>query len=326
MGRHLFDVPEGAPPVDPTRARHTVNLLNVSSMSRADELELQRLLKALGLEVNIFPVFSKPEEMYKVTQAGLSISVCPTHDDYLLTHLEEKYGIPYVLRDMPIGISNTGLWLRDIAGHLGLEHEADTLIAREEAELAEALKTLVHAFRGKRVFLSAGEYRTLATAHLLQELGFKIAAVRPFHYDEFAEHESAKLLEQAARASGEADFTLNVANCQPFEEANLIRKLKPDLFLGHLNCNSTAAKLGIPTHTIYHTGLNYLGYKGAFKLARRLYRQLRNPAFNRRLSEHVKLPYRTEWYEADPFHYINQPAPLKPVDVSRIRKIGDVDD
>jgi hypothetical protein len=44
--------------------------------------------------------------------------------------------------------------------------------------------------------------------------------------------------------------------------------------------------------------------KAAFELARRLYRQLANPAFNAKLSKYVRLPYREDWYGRDPFSYI----------------------
>ncbi|MEI8244329.1 MAG: nitrogenase component 1 [Lentisphaerota bacterium] len=298
FGRHLFEKPDDAPELTGEERSMSVNLLNVSSMGRIDEAELERLLKMFGLKVNIFPVFAKPQDIWKVTRAALSISTCPTHDDYLLTHLQEKYNIPYVLRHMPIGIENTGVWLREIGKAVGKEHEVDIIIKHEERVLRKALEPFLPFFKGKRIFLSAGEYRTLATANLLVELGFEIAALRPFHHDEFAEVEYSKLVAHSK------DFTLNIANCQPFEEANLLKKLKPDLFMGHLVGNSTASKLGIPTHTIYNIGLNYVGYKGVFELARRLYRHLRNPNFHRTLSVHAKLPYFDSWYAEDAFKFI----------------------
>jgi nitrogenase molybdenum-iron protein alpha chain len=121
-----------------------------------------------------------------------------------------------------------------------------------------------------------------------------------FHHDEFAEDEYGKLA-----ATAKTDYTINVANVQPFEEANLLKRVKPDLFLGHVNGNSTAAKLGIPTHTIYNTGLAYIGYRGAFEVARRLHRTLKNPAFNRNLSVWATLPYSRKWYESDPFSHLH---------------------
>jgi nitrogenase molybdenum-iron protein alpha chain len=279
--------------------KHTVNLLTVSSMGYADEQELSRYLNALEQKVNIFPNFADPDGMYSLKYAGLSVSVCPTHDDYLTEYLQEEYGIPCILKHMPIGIANTGEWIRDIAARLSKEEQAERLIAREEAELDEALKRYRDFFKGKRVFISAGEFRALSTANLLHDLGFEIAGIRSFHHDDFANVEYEKLLKTAG-----GEITINIANVQPFEEANLLNALKPDLFLGHWNGNSTATKLGIPSHVIYNTGLAYIGYRGAFELARRLYRQLVNPAFNAKLSKYVRLPYKEDWYGRNPFAYI----------------------
>jgi nitrogenase molybdenum-iron protein alpha chain len=308
IGRNLLDEPENRIRIIPDeleelnekyRLRRTVNLMNVSSMGRVDELELTRLLNALGLEVNVFPVFTKPEEMYKATQAALSVSTCPTHDDYFLKHLQEKFGVPYIVKHMPIGIENTSRWLRDVAAFFHLEEQAEKLISQEEADLRAALAEFKAVFQGKKVFISAGEIRAFANGYLLTELGLEIVGIRSYHHDEFADGEYEKLA-----ALYHQDFPVNIANAQPFEEANLLKKLQPDLFLGHWNGNATASKLGIATHVIYNTGLSYIGYKGVYELARRLYRQLKNPGFNRNLSEHVKLPYTQKWYDAEPFSYI----------------------
>lgn len=282
------------------RLPSTINLMNVSSMGRVDELELERLLTTLGLEVNVFPVFARPENMVKATQAALSVSTCPTHDDYFLSYLEERFGVPSLIRHMPIGIENTGLWLKDVAARFGKEGQAERIIQQEEGELRNALAQFRPLFEGKTVFVSAGEFRALATARLLEELGFMVAGIRSFHHDDFAEVEYAKLA-----ASAKEDYVIDIANVQPFEEANLLKRLKPDLFLGHANGNNTAAKLGIPTHVIYNTGLAYIGYKGAFELARRLHRQLKNPSYNRKLAANVNLPYRSAWYGDNPFSYLN---------------------
>ncbi len=295
---------EGEPGLTPyqglERLPRTVNLMNVSSMGRVDELELTRLLTSLGLEVNVFPVFAHPAGMVTATQAALSVSTCPTHDDYFLTYLEERFGVPYLLKHMPIGIENSGLWLRDVARHFGQEAQAEALIRHEEEQLQAALAEFRPLFAGKTVFVSAGEFRALATARLLEELGFRVTGIRSFHHDEFAQGEYDKLA-----ASAQEDYPIDIANVQPFEEANLLKRIKPDLFLGHANGNATAAKLGIATHVIYNTGLAYIGYRGAYDLARRLARQLKNPSYNRRLAENLRLPYSDTWYEAPPFSYIN---------------------
>ncbi|HWP96091.1 MAG TPA: nitrogenase component 1 [Syntrophomonadaceae bacterium] len=308
IGRNLLEAPPELHPLvrdeladlkEEYRRKHTVNLFNVSSMGRGDEVELSRLLAALGLESNVFPVFARPEDMWQVTQAALSVSTCPTHDDYFVKFLEEKFGVPYILKHMPIGIENTNQWIRDIAAFFGLEKQAESLIENEVRELNQALEEFKPLFIGKRVFVSAGEFRALATANLLAELGFELVGIRSYHHDEFAQGEYQKLI----KISGN-DFPMNIANAQPFEEVNLLKRIQPDLFLGHWNGNATASKLGIATHVIYNTGLSYIGYRGVYELARRLYRQLRNPSFNRKLSKYVQMPYAPSWYDADPFKYI----------------------
>jgi nitrogenase molybdenum-iron protein alpha chain len=310
IGRNLLDEEVPGIPVirdeledlkEDYQYKHTVNVLTVSSMGRVDELELERILAGLGLSANFFPVYSSPEEMYKVTRAAVSVSTCPTHDDYLLGHLKEKYNVPYIISTMPIGIESTNQWIRDLAAFFGFGEQAERLIALEEGELREALKEFEPVFSGKRAFVSAGEIRAFVTAGLLFELGFEIVGIRAFHHDEYADPEYEKLARRTQN-----DYVVGIANVQPFEEVNLLNKLKPDIFLGHWNGNSTAAKLGIPASVIYHTGMNFIGYRGVYEIARRLAKQLQNTAYNRKLSKYVNLPYSPGWYEEDPFKYIKQ--------------------
>jgi len=265
-----------------------------------DEKELTRLLNALGLEVKIFPGYAHPEDMKYATEAALSISTCPTHDDYFLKHLKEKYNVPYLLRYMPIGIQNTNSWLREVAKFFHLEEEAERLIERETAELELALKPIRENLKGKKAMLSAGEVRTLATAVWLKELGMEVVAVRPYHYDEFGEPALDSLIEN------DPELQVNVGTVQPFETANIIEKNRPDVYLGHNSDNIWAAKSGIPIFPIYGGPNTFVGYAGAFDLARGINRVLKNPAFNKNLRKNVRQPYYSNWYTDQPYKYIVQ--------------------
>lgn len=305
--RHLLDDRKGKK--RPTKAekaayeerrKKTVNLLNVGSMSHADEIELMRLLNLLGLEVNVYPCFTAAEKFVKVKDAALSVSICATHDDYFVEHLKEHYGIPYVLNTIPIGTDNTRLWLLDIADFFGIRERALDLIEAEEAELRAALAPLLPFFKGKRAFVSTGEIRAGAQACMLEnDLGMEVVGIRAHHYDHFGEivFESFK---------GRSEIPFNVAANQPFEQVNLLRRLKPDLYLGHGNSNVWAAKQGVPSLPIYGPVNNYLGYTGVFEVAVRLERILANPEYFNTLGETVQLPYKEPWYEQDPFSYIRQ--------------------
>jgi nitrogenase molybdenum-iron protein alpha chain len=152
VGRHLMPAPGEQGEKDPL----SVNVMNVGSMGISDERELSRLVEALGFKANFFPVFSDPDGFARAARARLSISVCPTHDDYFLNHLEETYGVPRIIRHMPIGISNTTDWLVDLGDALGAGGKARETAAKEEKALREALKEFEPVFKGKRAFISAG--------------------------------------------------------------------------------------------------------------------------------------------------------------------------
>jgi len=285
------------------RKSRTVNILNVSSMSRQDEEELIRLVKALGLEVRIYPCYASPDDFAYVGEAALNVSICATHDDYFVEHIKEKYGIPFVLRSIPIGIKNTNQWIMDIASFFGLEEKANKLIEVETKELKEALEPFKEQLKGKRVFLGGGEIRILSTAELLQSMGMEVIGLKGYHYDRFAE----PLLDMI---ENNENIVFNVATGQPFEQANLLNRLKPDLYIGHIGTNGYTAKQGFPIFLLFGQSSIYMGYQGAYEIVRKIARVLRNPSFNRNFVGNSKLPYRDEWYEQNPFTYIDDSAAL----------------
>jgi len=281
------------------RISRTVNVLNVSSMSRVDEYELVRLLEALDLKLNILPCYAHPEDFLKATEAALNVSICATHDDYFVEHLKTKYNIPFILRTIPIGVKYTNRWILDIGKFFGVEEAAECFIAQETKLLEKALAPYRELFKGKRVVIGGGEIRVIANAELLTYLGFEVVGMRAYHYDQFAD----EMLEEVAESD---KVPFNVATGQPFEQANLIVNLKPDLYVGHVGGNGWAGKQGIPVLPIFHQSNIFLGYTGVFEFVRRLARVLRNPSFNRNLGENTKLPYFVNWYEKDAFSYIDE--------------------
>ncbi|MDR1110767.1 MAG: nitrogenase [Deltaproteobacteria bacterium] len=293
----VFD-PEAAQASEAIRRKRLVNLLNVSSMTGPDQKELIRLLGKLGLEVNMLPCDAHPEAFRLAPLASLSVGVCPTHDDYFMSYLEKRYAVPYVGSHMPIGIENTGNWLRGVAAKVGQEAAAERIIAQEEAELGRALEPLRPKLKGKTCVLSAGEIRTLSTARLVQELGLEVLAVRPYHYDPFGQPEVERL------SDVNPGIRLNVATAQPFEAVNILNRVEPDLYIGHNSDNVWAAKCGTAVLPIYGSNAIYSGYAGVFDVARRIHRHLENNSFNERLVKNVRQPYRESWYAEDPYKYI----------------------
>ena len=295
--------PEGRPlprATESKRERPLVNIINLASVGRPDEDEMRRLLNAIGIDALIGPNFGSRESVRAMTQADLTVSVCPTHDDYFVDYLREEYGIPSVIKEMPIGLDNTERWLVDIASHFGLQERARTLAREESARARQLASRHIQQLKGKRVFLSAGEFRALVTASLFQELGLEVIGLRSYHHDDFGTDLYARLVQ----SQGGKDFSIDIANFQPFELVNLLEKLKPDLFAGHIWDNVWAARAGFPTITIFRIFDYYVGYRGFYEVAKKAARILRNSSFNAKLAQHVERGYHPEWYAESAFKYI----------------------
>jgi len=278
----------------------TVNVFNTFSIGRTDELELQRLLNALGLKVNFYPNFAHPDAFRELTNAALNVSLCPTHDDYFLKFLKERFAMPYIIKNMPIGIKNTVNWLLDIANEFGLKEQALKITETETVLLREGLESLPSKLKGKKVFITGGEIRVAVTAMLMKELGCEVVGLRGHHYDRFGDDIYAQLLDD------DPDLEVNIATTQTFELVNMLKKAQPDLVLAHGGSNIIAAKLGIPTIPIFSQGHYYLGFKGVFEVGRRAVKVLTNNAYQKNLQRNLRLPYKEEWYSKNPFTYIKE--------------------
>ena len=97
------------------------------------------------------------------------------------------------------------------------------------------------------------------------------------------------------------DFVVDIANMLPFEQVNLLNRLRPDCFIGVADW---AAKLGLPTTHVLDGKRPTMGYDGLIYLGNKIADQFENPGFNVKLAAHRKLPYKDSWYQEDAFKYI----------------------
>jgi nitrogenase molybdenum-iron protein alpha chain len=275
----------------------TVNLWNATSIGPGDEDELIRLLGALGLRTKVFAEYSGADEFRQVSQAALNVSMCNVHDDYMLSFLKEKFGTPYVIAGMPIGFADTRRWLRAVAERFGLEEEAERLADYEEKHAREAIAPFLPKIRGKRALLCGGVVRVGSEAVFLKELGMDVLTLRAYHYESAAE----PIYERVAAEF--PDARIAVSN-QIFEFCNQVKRLKPDIVISHNGTQGTLAKLGVPSVQLFDVERSFFGYSGVFSMLQRIVFTFKNTSYQRRLSEHVKFPYRESWYDKDAYHYI----------------------
>jgi nitrogenase molybdenum-iron protein alpha chain len=289
--------------VEPPKERdpNLVNVISPLTVGRLDEIELERLLEQIGLKANFIPCYATVDGLRRTATAAATTATCLTYGDYFARKLTERYQIPHTRELMPLGIESTDRWLLQIAELTGREERAKRVIAAEHARIAPRLAELKAQLKGKRVFVSAGQARALSISNFADELGFELAGTTVYQYDEVI---AASVLRLAERR-GAQGATINIANVQPFEQANLLRRLKPDLYVADEMTTGYAARQGIPTVMIYDYGMTYMGYNGLLATGERMVNALKNPSFAVKLARNRQLPYREGWYEQDPFKYID---------------------
>jgi nitrogenase molybdenum-iron protein alpha chain len=298
-------LPEGGPDNELAEKKRlfqksrTVNVWNATSIGPGDEGEVERLLAALGLKVRFFAEYASRSELRLVSEAGLNVSMCNVHDDYMLKFLEEKFNMPYVIAGMPIGFRHTRQWLLQVASHFGLEKEASALADYEEDLARKAIEPFLEQVKGKSVLLCGGVVRVGTEATTLQELGFNVLGIRAFHYDEGA----APIYEDVGEALPETH--VSVSN-QIFEMTHQIKTLKPDLVISHSGTGGYIAKLGVPSIQLFNVDNSFFAYNGIYQILRRIVFEFKNTSYRDRLSKHVKLPYKQSYFEGDAFKYIKE--------------------
>lgn len=280
----------------PETEKGLVNIFATTSIGYADQLELERMLKAIGLKVNYIPFFSSYEKLRRIPAAEYSVSVCQVFADTYMKFLQEEYGIPYVITGMPVGTRSTNRWLTEIARMVGKEKEAAAFLEKEREAVVAEIEQLRKKVEGKRVFICTGTGRGIAAATLIEDYGMKLVGIQsPTYEDAYAGD-----YERLAAAHGD-QFIIDVATMQPFEQVNLVKRLKPDLFIG---IGLWVDKLGIPNTHILEPKRPTFGYRGVVYLGRKIANALTNTAWADKMAKHRRLPYRDSWYEQDPFRYM----------------------
>ena len=272
-----------------------INLFAPTTVSYKDQLEIERMLATLGVEANYIPFYSSLEKIKKIPAAMASTSICKVFADEFMQELADVYDIPFSHTVMPIGVRNTDKWFRGIAKIVGKTSEAEKIIEQEHARVLPEIAKIKKRLQGKKVFICGGTGRSFAAAALLEDFGMELVGLETPTYDVDAQIDIEYL-------NGiHKNFVVDIANMQPFEQINLVKRLKPDVFIG---VPTWAARLGIPTTHVLDMKRPTMGYDGILYLGNKIADQVDNPGFNVKLAKHARLPYRESWYTENPFKYI----------------------
>jgi nitrogenase molybdenum-iron protein alpha chain len=238
------------------------------------------------------------EKLRKIPSAEYSVAICQVFADEFMEYLKNEYDIPYSKTGMPIGIGGTDEWFLSVAKLVGKEELAKKYIEEQHRIVLPEINRIKQITEGKKVFICAGTGRGIAAATLIRDFGMKLVGIQTPTYEEALIED----FDELEKIHG-GDFIIDVANMQPFEQVNLVNKLKPDFFLGMSNWVS---KIGIASTHILEAKRPTFGYRGLVYLGRKIENSIENPSFNVKLSKHKKLPYKKEWYSENAFKYLKE--------------------
>jgi nitrogenase molybdenum-iron protein alpha chain len=276
-----------------------VNVVVLPTTGPMDREYIQELLARMGLGVNLVPYFGTLDSLRRMVNAKVSTAVCAVYGDELLAWLKREYGVPYTKFIMPIGSRETDEWLREIGKYTGRETEAELVIAQEREKYWARIQAIRPRVEGRRVMICNNMMRSLSNAALSRDLGFEIVVMQMILYNGFL---NDGLSDASLKGVLNPDTQISFNGTQPYELANLLRRVKIDVYLGMGNDN--ARKMGVASPAFMPNTSQMCGYKGLLSLASKTVDALENNNFGRKLAAHKKLPFKDSWYDKNPFKFI----------------------
>ena len=250
---------------------YDVNLVGEYNI-RGDDWIVLPLLESIGLHVVCtFTGDASIHDITKMHAAKLNIIRCARSAKYIAEMMKEKYGTPFVEVDL-YGVQQTADDLRTIAKFFGLEVKAEEVIAKEIAEVKDEMAFYHEKFKGKVAMIYEGGPRSWHWPPYMEELGMEVKVVATTFGHE-ADYE------KIVRRVKNGTLIIDNPNAPEFEE--MMVKHKPDIFIAGTKEKYLAYKYGVPFlngHT-YESKGGYMGFKGAVRFARDIYKALYSPAW-----------------------------------------------
>lgn len=207
---------------------------------RDDVLEIKRLLRALGITVNVVaPLDARPSDIARLGEAAFNVVLYPEIAEPAARYLAKTLGQP-MTTIVPIGVNATRDFIREVAELAGVNPD-EVLNDRQSRLPWYSASVDLTYLTGKRVFIFGDATHALAAARIAkQELGFDVVGLGTFS------REFARPMREAASALGlEALITDDYLDVE-----KAIIDAQPELILGTQMERHIAKRLGLPCAVI----------------------------------------------------------------------------
>ncbi len=224
--------------------------VNLVGMLRGgpDLKELKRVLALAGLRVNaVLTADATLQQIRDLGSAALNIVVCEATGREAAELLEQKFGMSYIVEEIPIGYEATKRFLARVGDALGICVTLDHLVPKRYEELPLA---------DRRVAVIGGPTRAVSMTRFLGEIGIapKLVVV---DFDSDTKEKLDGLLGEGCEVLIEP------------EQEKILEKLdemRIDLIIGGMLENPMALSLGVDHIDMMHGSQKTLGFEGADNL------------------------------------------------------------
>ncbi|ACF00259.1 Light-independent protochlorophyllide reductase subunit B [Rhodopseudomonas palustris] len=223
--------------------RAKCNLLGPTALGfrhRDDITEITRLLGQLGIDVNVVaPMGATPADLTRLGEADFNVVLYPEVASQAASWLQRIFHQPFT-KTIPIGVSATREFVREVAGLAGVDPEP--VLAAASTRLPWYSHSVDSTYlTNKRVFIFGDATHAIASARIAsEELGFKVVGLGTYSR-EFGRD----VREAAAKYGVEALITDDY-----LEVEAKVAELHPELVLGTQMERHIAKRLGVPCAVI----------------------------------------------------------------------------
>lgn len=262
------------------RLKNSVNLIapqaSLNPGWQADLEWVKEILQELGIEVVTTFAHDTPlEEIERAGRAEANLLLSHEAGCDFARRMSELYGIPLILfgHPLPIGIENTGRWLRALGEYFGREEKAEEIIARGEEDATAILRRralmMIPRYRNCRVALSADMTLGVGMVRMLFE---ELEMIPELLIFKSSSEQGERLLELELADMGISPKVILDADGYQIKEA--LKAADVDLVIGSAWEKYLAEELGIkvcfdvfsPSNRILYVNEPYFGYGGMLYL------------------------------------------------------------
>ena len=258
-------------------------------------------LHKIGIKLNahIPNQMTYRELIDKFPRAELNVTRCAVQGIQSAEYAEKVLGIPYVRVPIQVSIKYTEKFIRDIAAFFGLGEEAEKVINEELERIKYRLEKVRERLEGKRVVISSSGGKNITLAQLAYELGMEVLWMGSYKVDSLY-HDLLRDFIQSTGQDPEVQGHPSV-----YEIEAVVKRLKPDFFLGIPEDRATITAMGIPSldHIGFTLNQHHFGFEGAVFLGECLVNLLDNkllPQLSPYLRKTIPLYSSAKYLETSP--------------------------